>query len=289
MIALNRRPMAFGYARVSDDKQADKEDSITWQIEKINGYYLTKLAPQGVDFGGVYQDPSAISASKTDFLDRPAAHKLVEVMQPGDHLIIDKIDRMCRSTKNTWVTIDWLDKHKVVFHIVSFLGMNFDLSQLPCMMMLNMQTWMAEMESKVNADRVNSHNDFARKVGLAISKQPIMGCKFIKKRDHSKRYRTYMVWDDNQRAVMAEIVRLHEQCGMGWTAIANFLEERAAAAAGRPYSTSAFYKRLWNPERVKRAYLYERYFIDMGIKETTEIPKRLDIESRRHGRIQGYI
>ncbi len=74
--------MIYGYARVSTKGQAKDGNSLESQIETLreNGAYE------------IYSD--SFTGTKTD---RPEFNKLLEVLKPGDTLMVTKLDRFARS------------------------------------------------------------------------------------------------------------------------------------------------------------------------------------------------
>src|SRR5688572_12888768 len=94
-------PQVRGYARVSHKSQLDKGNSLLDQETRIKAYYdLRNLEPNsvfaGTEFDQVYCEPLAQSAYDKPFRMRPMGKLIYEQISPGDHVIIDKVDRIWR-------------------------------------------------------------------------------------------------------------------------------------------------------------------------------------------------
>ena len=76
--------MVYGYARVSTRGQATDGNSLTAQTRQ--------LMEAGVDMDNIYSD--SFTGTK---MDRPQFSALLSVIQPGDTLVVCKLDRFARS------------------------------------------------------------------------------------------------------------------------------------------------------------------------------------------------
>lgn len=86
---------AYGYCRASTGRQ-----DLTFDVQRatIERYYKAKLEPEGIEWGGFFED-RAVSGG-TPLTDRPEGRKLWVSAQPGDHVVWTKIDRAFRSVKD---------------------------------------------------------------------------------------------------------------------------------------------------------------------------------------------
>jgi len=279
--------MAWGYVRVSDLKQVIQGDSIPEQKTRIERYYKLYLADRGVDFAGIEEDRKAVSASKRPFHQRESGVRLMKVLQPGDMLIIDKVDRLWRNQKDFANLVDWFDKHDIALHIVNMHGMSIDTKNPLNRCFLGCCAAFAELEARQLSERVMLHNQAARAAGRAISPRPALGTKHYKMRRRDGKFYTYVEWDQNARAVMGEIVRLVEYEGLSMEQVSRNIEQHLAQKAGRAFSKSAFYKRLWPDQRIRDGYYCERYIRDHDIKDVTQLPTNFREEARKYCRSKG--
>ena len=79
-----RKPVQFGYIRVSTATQAIKGNSLSEQ--------QAQLMEHGVHKRHIYKD--VYTGATTD---RPQLNRLIEILQTGDTLIVTKLDRISRS------------------------------------------------------------------------------------------------------------------------------------------------------------------------------------------------
>ena len=288
MIAPTRTPMAFFYARVSDPKQVKQDDSIPFQIARMEAYYKFSLAPKGVDFGGIYSDP-AVSARRRRFHLRKGGAAVMEVLKPGDYLIIDKVDRLARQPKDLYDMLDWFKNHEIHVHILGLLGMDIDIDSPIGKMVVGIFGICAEWESDVKSERTKAHNESARKAGRGFNHYPSIGTRNYQMRVRSGQTRLMCEWDPNQRGVMAEIVRLIDVEGMtNLREISRKLEIHLAHKNGRTFKDSAFYKVVWTQPRIRSAYYCEKYIRDHGIKDVTELPAAFTAAATKYCLSKGY-
>lgn len=289
MLAPIRRPMAFGYARVSDISQIKKDDSVPFQEGRIEAYYRYQLAEKGVDWGGVHYDKVAVSAYTKPFHRRKIGAKLMEIMQDGDHLIIDKIDRLSRKTRDFYSIMDWMDKHHISIHVCSFQGGTIDFSSPIGRMLVGIIAMFAQFESEQLSERKRTNDAELRRLGRCTTKYPPPGTKYIMKKGSDGKKLRYAIWEKNDRAIMGEIVRLRDEENMNWSEISDAIEMHLAQKNGRVFKKSAFYPKRWKRDRCQDAYNIERYYRDHNIRDVTEIPSNLTVAAQEHARKMKYM
>lgn len=94
-------PRLFGYARVSTDDQ-----DLSLQIDA-----LTK---QGIPTKAIFMDK--VSGAKTD---RPGLNECLETLQPGDILVVWRLDRLGRSMRHLITLVEDLRNKGIGFRSVS--------------------------------------------------------------------------------------------------------------------------------------------------------------------------
>ena len=107
-------PRVFGYARASRNHQLKspevQEELIRQKAETIEGQWVR------------CRTDAATSATKTrwnDPLRRPELGKLMRELEPGDHLIIWRLDRLERSPFGMVNALEWLVNRGVSVHILN--------------------------------------------------------------------------------------------------------------------------------------------------------------------------
>ena len=96
--------MIYGYARVSTVGQANDGNSLPDQTKLILERYPTA---------------EIVSEALSGAEQRPIFNKLIDKMQKGDILVVTKLDRFCRATKEGLEYIDILRGKGVVVHILN--------------------------------------------------------------------------------------------------------------------------------------------------------------------------
>jgi putative DNA-invertase from lambdoid prophage Rac len=108
------------YGRVSTDMQ---ESSREIQMETCKKYISYRL-------GGLVQDAfydTDVSGS-IKLGDRPQGSKMIDILRPGDNVVISKLDRGFRSTLDICEFIDYAERQSIALHVCDFLGGAVDLS-----------------------------------------------------------------------------------------------------------------------------------------------------------------
>lgn len=266
-IDKSRVPQAYIYARVSDHRQAKKDESIPAQIDRCTEYYEYRIKPLGVELGGAEFDKMGMSAFKKPFDKRPAGKRLLQLLKPGDHVIFDKPDRACRKLRDFVNILHWFDKQSISVH---FISLNIDTSTPSGRCVIGIMGAVAQFESDLKRERTIERQHYARKHGRPISGHAAIGTKIIRAQKQ-KGGGKIVVWDHEMRSVMAKIVEMADS-GKSFSTIADILEKRAAELNGRTFSKSAFYQRLWTKERVRKCYRNEIFFRENDIHDVTDIP-----------------
>jgi len=98
----------FGYCRVSTGEQDSQPQAIAVQQE------IDHRLEQGYTDGGMFVD-DGVSAYYKNFRDRPAGKQIWDQLQPGDLIIVTRLDRIFRSTVDMGTTLKEFDRMGVSF------------------------------------------------------------------------------------------------------------------------------------------------------------------------------
>lgn len=139
--------MIYGYKRVSTKKQAKDGNSLEAQEKALIEHGATKI----------YSD--AFTGTKTD---RPQLNKLLSIVQPGDTIIVTKLDRLGRSLSKTTELITELIDKGVTVNILN-LGVlnNSSMSTL----LRNMLLAIAQFERDMIVERTSEGKEIKREKG----------------------------------------------------------------------------------------------------------------------------
>lgn len=149
-------PKFYGYARVSHKKQVERGNSIADQEVRIRHYYeFKKLDITGLEWGGIYAEPKAQSAYTRPFPMRPAGKELTELLRPGDHVAVDKFDRMFRDLEDFANRRRWFAERGIILHIVNLDGASVDANSLAGDLYISFLCLLAARESAMISERVS--------------------------------------------------------------------------------------------------------------------------------------
>lgn len=157
---------AFGYARISHITGYEKGESIDGQRLHIENYYKMQLAPKGVKWGGIHDDAGNKSASKVRFPNRPAGKILIQKLQPGDHLIVDKVDRLWRCNQDFVSLMEYFKSQGITVHIVNMMGCALEMGTPMGNFMLSIMVLIAQLESGMISNRTKAGFDIRREKGM---------------------------------------------------------------------------------------------------------------------------
>lgn len=124
----------FGYARVSSLGQ-----NLSAQINQLKDAGCTTI----------YQEK--VSGRKTT--ERKQFNKLLEVVDDGDTIVVTKLDRFARSTKDALYTIEMLDKKGVSLIVLNMGGDRVDTNTAIGKLMITVLSGIAEFEADMIRER----------------------------------------------------------------------------------------------------------------------------------------
>lgn len=134
--------MEYGYARVSTTGQ-----SLDDQIDK--------LIQSGVEPDNIYSEK--MTGTKTD---RPVFNKLLNLLEAGDTLVITKLDRLARNTREALGVIESLMEKDIAINVLN-MGVieNTSIGKLIYTVLLSV----AELERDMIVERTQSGKEYAKR------------------------------------------------------------------------------------------------------------------------------
>ena len=267
-------PVAYGYARVSHVNSFDKGESLPSQEQRITKYYDNNLKKEGVKFAGVLNDGRNISAFKVPFWTRPAGREILSKINKGDHIILDKVDRIWRSLEDFVNLMKRFNEMEITVHIVNFLGSTIQNNTPMGKFMLQQFVLMGELESTIKSERIREALHVLKKKGQSTGYHVPPGCRVRKhKAVGSKKMISTLYWSEKERSIMAEIVRLIDDECLVYHHATPLIEDFIAKLENRPPRRYHQYRDLainvW-----PRFYKYEVAYKYLNITKPSEIPKR---------------
>jgi DNA invertase Pin-like site-specific DNA recombinase len=193
-----------GYIRVSSDSQEDNT-SLSFQRERIEKYCL--------GFGHELSEIFIEVESGKNTKNRPEFQKAILAMGDCDGLIVMKIDRLARNTKETLQFIDdeIIAKNKNLIVI----DLEVNVATPNGRMVLTMMSSVAEMELNTIRERTNNGRIIAMEKGVKFG-----AAKF----GESVQSKTRVENDDEIKII--GLIKRHRKAGKGYAAIATLLNKK---------------------------------------------------------------
>lgn len=151
---------AYGYCRVSKKEQAEGY-SIETQQRHIEDYCRRVLSERGVSLEKCFVDIGS-SAFRKDLHERPGSREMLATLKPGDHVIIDKVDRLCRSLLWLVNVANFFKSKDIHLHFIDF---KYDSTNPLSEMTLHQLAIVAQLESSIKSQRVREVQDQQRRNG----------------------------------------------------------------------------------------------------------------------------
>lgn len=146
--------MIYGYARVSTVKQMKNGNSIDEQKAKL------------IEAGAQEIVIDSYTGTK---MERPNFTALLERLQPGDKLIVTKLDRFARTAVEGGAIVKALHEKGVTIHILNMgIADNTPMGRL----MVTMLLAFAEFERDMIVERTQGGKDIARANGKRVDGRP---------------------------------------------------------------------------------------------------------------------
>jgi DNA invertase Pin-like site-specific DNA recombinase len=139
----------IGYARVST---ADQELEV--QMEQLRSIPCEKIFQEKISGASV---------------ERPQLTSLLEYVREGDILVVCKLDRIARSTKNLLDIVELLEKKKVAFKV---LNINLDTTTATGKLMLSMLAAIGQFEREMMLERQAEGIRIAKTKGIYTGRKP---------------------------------------------------------------------------------------------------------------------
>ena len=239
---------AWFYGRHSTESQGMTEHI---QKDACMAYLKSTLAVKGVEFGGWFYD-AAVSGSKPLF-ERPEGMKLLLHAQPGDYLVISKLDRGFRNTKDGLTTAELLDAKGVYLVVISH---NWDTSTALGRACFTMSLAFAQLERDQTVERNKAVAQYLKSRGV-LHGQSVSSMPFgWRSAGSSGNY----VPDEQEREQIEHFAKWRAEEGLSF--------ERIYFRLRQPeYRWKRRGKNTWHPKYIRLALIartqgYPKYFLN---------------------------
>lgn len=237
-------PQFYGYARVSSKEQHDANNSVPEQDRRIRAYFEMMKTTDNfqADWAGIYAEPQAQSAFKKPFPNRPAGKELTSLLKPGDHLAVDKLDRIFRDLEDFSIRRRWFREHGITLHIINFFGSSLNVDSVLGDLVLPIFAVMAEAESIRTGERTKQAFRERRARGIYIGARPPFFCEYERREKGNNRIRLKPAIE----TLCERIVVLHDEHKISFASIGFMLaKEKWDLKCDRVKLLYGFWK-AWN-------------------------------------------
>lgn len=242
-------PLVFGYGRTSTNKQ---EMSIQLQESKIRERASTMQAP----WGHYYAD-EAVSATETGipFARRFYGRQLMQIVRPGDHLIVWKLDRFGRKLKDIVEVLDFFTRQEVNIYVLQHGAMHLDLTTSIGRLIVGVLAVFANFEGDLIRERTRESFAFRREHGMAYSWYPPFGKRQVRVGPKGSGGHPVLLDCPEEVALLRKAYFMHRQLKVGIREIA-----RAFNTAGQLTAQGG----RWSKSRLHRGLQWYRKMIQEG-------------------------
>jgi putative DNA-invertase from lambdoid prophage Rac len=193
--------MVFGYCRASTDKQVASPET----QKQIITEYAARLGKTVNDF---YIDPA--SSGKKRLCEREAGSRLMKDLEPGDTVIVARLDRLSRSFVAFAEILDVWTKGKVRLHLCDFPGGGFDPENPMSEMMIGILIVFANYERRLISLRTKEGLQARKQRGEKYCRWPEYGWKWERVYDSNQgKHVEIKVVNDHEVRIMTKCVEMH--------------------------------------------------------------------------------
>jgi DNA invertase Pin-like site-specific DNA recombinase len=199
------------------------------------------VAARGCVLSACFEDSADVRDDA--WLERPAARELTALLRRGDEVVAAGLNSICTGRRDTTAMLRTFQESGIVLHF-AWVSRSLPMSVSLCGADIGKMIETFEVFAALDAD----YRSQAIKEGLRTRRlRGERHTRFPGYGNQWKRYRgqQYCAADENERAVIRQIVALRD-AGASWYRIAlHLLRTGVRTAAGRE----------WSPSRVRRAHL----------------------------------
>lgn len=239
----------YGYARASSPKDlgtqgskySKQELSPHRQAEFIEKRGRELCEEHNITWGKCWMEWA--SAVKMRYNERPVFKELMQVIQPRDHLVIWRVDRLGGEFFGSMACLEWIQDRRIVIHSLEEFGaVPIDLNHPLGRMMVALLAGAKDLTNEHNRNAIRQALAWHKRRGLAYGPL-LVGKRRVEVHRGAKVYKVD-VYDRDDLEVIREIAG-RRAMNDGWAEIGRELERRHLTLNdGRP----------WTPRRKKGKY-----------------------------------
>lgn len=233
---MQRTPICYAYGRHSTAKQELTKDA---QAFRCREYFDRQLAHTGAIWGGFFYDPA--TSAKIPFTERDKGRTIHMMAQPGDHIVVAKLDRPFRSLRDGIVSMEQWHDRGVFFHS---LDLQVDTSTPIGRFFRTILLAVAELEREFTRERTRETILLRQRQGAPYSRGCPVGWRIIGEPPH-RQYKP----DEQERLLVEEMVRMRK-AGTSYDDIALWSMTQHAMPCKRTFPTRGQVRAAINAHRM---------------------------------------
>ncbi len=210
----NGESIVWGYGRGSDEDQRNTPivqcQYVEARIEALNG--------KAGKYGGFFCDQDT-SGRKIAWIRRPAAKILTELLQPGDSIVVHRLDRIGRSLQDVPRLLAWLNLNKIDLYVCDQGGQAIDYAGANSKFLVHVTAAAAQLYSDLNSERIRETFASLKARNLPWYGRPRFGWRRRPINHRDANGRTRLRWDyypcERERAEIRWMVDKYYR--EGWT------------------------------------------------------------------------
>jgi DNA invertase Pin-like site-specific DNA recombinase len=199
-------------------------------------------AERGCVLSRLFEDPAEFR--DTAWFTRPAARELMSLLEPGDEVVVAGLASIYASRRDMLTVFREHQARCVVLHIAGYSAKfpkSVTLGGAWGDMVLRWFEVFFALDAGARGEAIREALHLKRLRGQRYTNHLPYGWRWERQRGEQR-----PVPDENERAVIRQIVELRDQMGMSWYQIAvSLMHDGVRTTRGRE----------WSPSRVRRAYL----------------------------------
>jgi len=170
-------------------------------------------------FAGVFLELKAQSANKKPFKSRHVGKQIVAKLQPSDHLIVDKFDRLFRDQYDYVTMRRWFEERGITVWFVEFKGMQGNMNSRAFRLLMNIRAIFAEDESENTSERIRMARSSLRASGKDDGGGLPFFCEFVGDGSRKCGHTGKRVLREWAIPIMEKVAYMRDTANEGWDRI----------------------------------------------------------------------
>lgn len=235
----NGEKIVWGCGRGSD---RDQRNTPAVQRQYVEARIAAMQGKNG-RYGGFLCDTDT-SGRKVAWINRPAARLLTEHLQPGDSIVVHKMDRISRTMQETPRLLAWLSLNEIDLYVCDQGGQAIDYVGATAKFMIHVTAATAQLYSDLNSERVKDVVEYRKANNLPWYGSPRFGWGRRPTQEITAFGRKRLAWEyyphEKERSDIRWMYERYYKDGWPISKIHDVLKkQRWLRASGKPWATTS--------------------------------------------------